>query len=84
MDPRHKLWNQGHQKLQRALSANNSQKVIELFLNQHAMVQPEAIEILNYRSKRTIAGLLLMPPTRHNFLPLGEAQRIKTKLQRVK
>jgi len=43
---------------------------------------PEAIEILNYWSKRTIAGLLLMPPTRHNFLHLNEALRIKQKLQR--
>ncbi len=43
---------------------------------------PEAIEILNYWSKRTIAGLLLMPPTRHNFLHLNEALRIKQKIQR--
>jgi DinB family protein len=45
---------------------------------------PEAIELLNYWSKRTIAGLLLMPPTRHNFLHLNEAARIKAKLQRAK
>jgi hypothetical protein len=45
---------------------------------------PEAIGILNYWSKRTIAGLLLMPPTRHNFLHLNEALRIKQKLQKVK
>ena len=38
---------------------------------------PEAIGILNYWSKRTIAGLLLMPPTRHNFMHLNEALRIK-------
>jgi hypothetical protein len=43
---------------------------------------PEAIEILNYWSTRTIAGLLLMPPTRHNFLHLNEALRIKQKLRR--
>lgn len=43
---------------------------------------PEAIGILHYWSKRTIAGLLLMPPTRHNFLHLNEALRIKQKLQR--
>lgn len=43
---------------------------------------PEAIEILNYWGKRTIAGLLLMPPTRHNFLHLNEALKIKQKLQR--
>jgi hypothetical protein len=43
---------------------------------------PEAVGILNYWSKRTIAGLLLMPPTRHNFLHLNEALRIKQKLRR--
>lgn len=43
---------------------------------------PEAVAILNYWSTRTIAGLLLMPPTRHNFLHLNEASRIKQKLQR--
>jgi hypothetical protein len=41
---------------------------------------PEAIGILNYWSKRTIAGLLLMPPTRHNFLHLNEALRIKQRM----
>ena len=43
-------------------------------------VTREAIEIVNYWGKRTIAGLLLMPPTRHNFLHLNEALRIKQKL----
>jgi hypothetical protein len=43
---------------------------------------PEAVEILNYWSKRTIAGLLLMPPTRHSFLHLNEALRIKGGLRR--
>lgn len=41
---------------------------------------PEALEILNYWSKRTIAGLLLMPPIRHNFLHLNEALRVKQKI----
>jgi hypothetical protein len=45
---------------------------------------PEAVGISNYWSKRTIAGLLLMPPTRHNFLHLNEALRIKQKLRRGK
>ncbi len=39
-----------------------------------------ASEIVDYWSKRTIAGLLLMPATRHNFLHLNEALRIKQKL----
>jgi hypothetical protein len=35
MDTHRKLWNQGHQKLQRALSANDTQKAAEIFLDQH-------------------------------------------------
>jgi hypothetical protein len=33
--------------------------------------------IVDYWGSRTIAGLLLMPPTRHCFLHLSEARRIK-------
>jgi hypothetical protein len=44
---------------------------------------PEAIGVLQYWSKRTVAGLLLMPPTRHNFLHLNEALRIRQKLKRA-
>jgi hypothetical protein len=36
--------------------------------------------IVNYWSKRTIAGLLLMPPTRHCFTHLNEGLRIKKAL----
>ena len=39
----------------------------------------EAGEILAYWGNRTIAGLLLMPPTRHNFIHLNEALRVKHK-----
>lgn len=46
-------------------------------------VTPEALEIVTYWSKRTIAGLLLMPPTRHNFLHLNEAIRVKSKLKEI-
>ena len=60
-----------------------SQKVelvrLEKLLKEGAMIE-DAMEIIDYWSKRTIAGLLLMPPTRHNFLHLNEAFRIKTKL----
>ncbi|HEY5158424.1 MAG TPA: DinB family protein [Anaerolineales bacterium] len=38
--------------------------------------------LLDYWSKRTIAGLLLMPPTRHNFLHLNEASHIRQKIIR--
>jgi hypothetical protein len=40
-------------------------------------VLPEAQGLIDYWSRRTIAGLLLMPPTRHNFIHLNEAQRVK-------
>lgn len=60
-----------------------SQKVepvrLEKLLKEGAMIE-DAMEIINYWSKRTVAGLLLMPPTRHNFLHLNEAFRIKIKL----
>jgi hypothetical protein len=64
-----------HQKVE----APRVQKVID----EGALV-PEAIKIANYWSKRTIGGLLLMPPTRQKFLDLNEAMRIKQKLERVK
>ncbi len=38
MDPNRKRWNEGHQKLNRALRAGDRDNAIELFLNQHAMV----------------------------------------------
>jgi hypothetical protein len=45
-------------------------------------VVESAYGILDYWSKRTIAGLLLMPATRHNLIHLNEAERIKTALNR--
>jgi len=51
------------------------QKVMEA-----GAVVPEAREVINYWSTRTIAGLLLMPATRHNILHLNEAERIKKTL----
>ena len=38
---------------------------------------PEAKGILDYWSRRTIAGLLLMPPTRHNLVHLNEIYALK-------
>jgi hypothetical protein len=43
-------------------------------------VVEEASEIIEYWSKRTVAGLLLMPATRHSFLHLNEARRVKDKV----
>jgi hypothetical protein len=65
------------EELRRKAEASRLQKVME-----QGTVLPEAIGILTYWSKRTVAGLLLMPPTRHNFLHLNEALRIKQKIQR--
>lgn len=45
-------------------------------------VSPEALGIAHYWSRKTIAGLLLMPPTRHCILHLNEAMRIKLKIRR--
>jgi len=63
------------EKFKQKVAASRLQKVMD-----EGALLPEAIEILNYWGKRTIAGLLLMPPTRHNFLHLNEALRIKQKL----
>ncbi len=38
---------------------------------------PEASGLIDYWSKRTIAGLLLMPATRHNLIHLNEALKLK-------
>ncbi len=42
-------------------------------------VVPEAVGIVEYWSKRTIAGLLLMPATRHNLVHLNEALKLRGK-----
>ena len=43
-------------------------------------VVPEAGDLLEYWGGLTLAGLLLMPPTRHNFVHWNEALKIKQKL----
>lgn len=42
-------------------------------------VLPQAIELIEYWGNRDIAGLLLMPPTRHNMVHLNEAYQLKNK-----
>ena len=44
-------------------------------------IQESTLWLVDYWGKKTIVGLLLMPPTRHNFVHLNEAARIKRKLQ---
>ena len=42
-------------------------------------VLPGAVGIAEYWGRRTIAGLLLMPPTRHNMTHINEGFRLKGK-----
>lgn len=52
---------------------------IQQVKNEGALVEA-AYGIADYWSKRDIAGLLLMPATRHNLVHLNEANRIKQQL----
>ncbi|MBT7070321.1 MAG: DinB family protein [Anaerolineae bacterium] len=45
-----------------------------------AVVHKDAPGILDYWSKRTIAGLLLMPASRHNLVHLNEMANLKKKV----
>jgi hypothetical protein len=47
-------------------------------LDEGAVVEA-ARGLIDYWGGRNIAGLLLMPPTRHNFIHLNEARRVKRK-----
>lgn len=49
------------------------------FLANFGSVLPEAESILAYWSHLTVAGLLLMPPTRHSFIHLNECRILKQK-----
>ena len=53
---------------------------LERIMAEGAVVE-EARDLVDYWSKRTIAGLLLMPATRHNFVHLNEGQRLKGRRQ---
>ena len=49
---------------------------LQQVLDEGAVVEA-ACGLIDYWSRRDIAGLLLMPPTRHNFVHLNEALRLK-------
>jgi hypothetical protein len=51
---------------------------LEQVILQKAVLEA-ASGLLDYWGKLTVAGLLLMPPTRHNFIHLNEALRVKQK-----
>ena len=65
------------EKFKGKVDAGRIQKVMK-----EGAVLPEAMEIINYWSSKTIAGLLLMPATRHCILHLNEAERIRKRLIR--
>jgi hypothetical protein len=52
---------------------------LERVIAEGAVVE-EARGVLDYWGGLTYAGLLLMPPTRHNFIHLNEALRVKKKV----
>ena len=51
---------------------------LQELLNNGSVIE-EARDLLAYWGNLTKAGLLLMPPTRHNFIHLNEALRVKKK-----
>ena len=52
---------------------------LELVVQERAVVEAAQV-IIDYWSQRTIAGLLLMPPTRHCLIHLNEAAQIKKRM----
>jgi len=50
---------------------------LQMIVDQGAV--PAGSGLLAYWGKRTVSGLLLMPPTRHNLIHLNEAERLKKK-----
>jgi hypothetical protein len=52
-------------------------------LLENGSVAEEASSLLDYWGNLTKAGLLLMPPTRHNFIHLNEALRVREKCRRL-
>jgi hypothetical protein len=66
--------------VQRLCAAELRQKVTLARLQQvlaEGAVKPVAEDVLAYWGGLTIAGLLLMPPTRHSFVHLNEAMRLR-------
>lgn len=60
------------EKLKEKVQPERLQKLLET-----GAVREQARGLLDYWGNLTLAGLLLMPPTRHNFIHLNEAQRVK-------
>lgn len=64
-----------------ALNAKVDSYRLEQVMAQGALVEA-ARAIADYWSRRNIAGLLLMPATRHNIVHLNEALRVKKRVAR--
>jgi hypothetical protein len=60
------------------INARVAPERIEKILDE-GMVLPAAVGIAEYWGRRTIAGLMLMPPTRHNMTHINEGFRLKAK-----
>jgi hypothetical protein len=70
------------------LEPNELRQKVDSRRLQQALAEGAVVEaasgLIDYWGRRTIAGLLLMPATRHNIVHLNEALRIKQKLQSQK
>jgi hypothetical protein len=53
---------------------------LQQVMDQGALLE-EAVGVKDYWGKRTIAGLLLMPASRHNLVHLNEALQLKQKIK---
>jgi hypothetical protein len=51
---------------------------LRMIIDKGAVV-PSSMGLIEYWGKRTIVGMLLMPPTRHNFIHLNEAAKLKSR-----
>ena len=53
-------------------------------LEEQSAVKKEASWLLEYWGNKSIAGLILMPATRHIYLHLNKSIRIKQRIQKIK
>lgn len=66
-------------RLKVKVKSEHIQQIIDL-----GAVRPEAEGLLEFWSRRTMEGLLLMPATRHNMVHINESLRLKEKILRRK
>lgn len=55
-----------------------------IILDEQSAVKKEASWLLEYWGSKSIAGLILMPATRHIYLHLNKSIRIKQRIQKIK